>query len=265
MICSRGHPPCGIDPRNAIRPSGLSTSNPLPLILLPGMGTDALVFALQSSAFPQIVVPPWLPPEPRESLADYAGRMANRLDITGPCVVGGLSFGGMVALELTKHLDARGCILISSLRGREELPWWIWGATPWVWLLPPRADRYLAGLGQLLLATLGPVMPRGLKSRVTHLGKLRTPLFTWASRAVVGWRASANGWPCPVFQIHGTEDWVFPRWRVRPDELVPRGGHHLTLTHPFAVNAFIRKALETIAAEGRTDAPAKIMGPISQE
>jgi hypothetical protein len=42
-------------------------ADPLPLILLPGMGADARLFAAQKLAFPALVVPPWLPPQPGET------------------------------------------------------------------------------------------------------------------------------------------------------------------------------------------------------
>ena len=44
--------------------------DPLPLILLSGMGADERVFQRQREAFPDLVVPKWITPDPQESLAE---------------------------------------------------------------------------------------------------------------------------------------------------------------------------------------------------
>ena len=46
------------------------------LILLPGLGADRRLLEPQRREFPQLVVPPWIPPRTDESLPDYAARMA---------------------------------------------------------------------------------------------------------------------------------------------------------------------------------------------
>ncbi len=74
--------------------------NGLPLILLSGMAADARLFALQQADFPGLVVPDWIEPRPKEPLPAYAARLARLVDPGRPCLVGGASFGGLVALEL---------------------------------------------------------------------------------------------------------------------------------------------------------------------
>src|SRR3954466_14008672 len=93
-----------------------------PLILLPGMGADERLFAPQRSEFPEMVVPRWIAPEPEESLAHYAERLARQVDPRTRCFVGGASFGGFVAMEMARHLDARAIFLIGSVRSPDELP-----------------------------------------------------------------------------------------------------------------------------------------------
>ena len=48
--------------------------------MLSGMGADARVFAKQIEAIPQIVVPTWIDPLPKESLPSYAERFANTIN-----------------------------------------------------------------------------------------------------------------------------------------------------------------------------------------
>src|SRR5687767_15115116 len=94
----------------------------LPIILLPGLNGDSRVLAPQARAFPTLRVARWLPPLESESLADYGRRLARALDPGRPCMIGGVSFGGIVALEAARHFQARGCVLIASSRNARGLP-----------------------------------------------------------------------------------------------------------------------------------------------
>jgi thioesterase domain-containing protein len=94
----------------------------LPLILLSGMGADERVFALQQRAFPNLIVPRWISPLEDETLTSFAARLARQIDPGGPCFMGGASFGGFVALEMARHLQAKACFLIGSVRSPAELP-----------------------------------------------------------------------------------------------------------------------------------------------
>lgn len=140
----------------------------VPIILLSGMAADERLFEAQVAAFPNLQVQPWMPPLPGESLRQYAARLAPLVDPGRTCLVGGASFGGVVALELAARLSALGCILIGSIRSPAGLPW------QWRLLQPfatfgPETLRVLAGLA----ARLGrPILSAG---RVRRLERLSCP------------------------------------------------------------------------------------------
>lgn len=219
-------------------------AQPLPLILLPGIGADARLFSVQRIAFPQLMVPPWLEPRWHESLADYARRMAESVHPGGPCYVGGMSFGGMVALEMSRHLPVKACLLMSSIHSSRELPWWARILGPGAWLLPPFTDWIVSATGTTLLRTVGPVLPKPLRHSCGHLSRMYPcPMLSWSCRAVVRWKPDPTRWPCPIHHLHGDRDRVLPHRNTSPTQLVPQGGHVLPLTHPFVVNDFLRNAM----------------------
>jgi pimeloyl-ACP methyl ester carboxylesterase len=86
------------------------------MMLLPGMAANEMLFEPQRRAFPGLIVPPWSDPDPREPLACYARRMAGAIKLSRPAIIGGVSFGGIVALEMANHLGLAECVLISSIR-----------------------------------------------------------------------------------------------------------------------------------------------------
>lgn len=212
------------------------------MILLPGIGLDERLYAPQMTAFREIRVPAWLRPRYFESLPSYAKRMADAVNPDGPCYVGGMSFGGMVALEMTRHLDCRGCFLISTVRSRDELPYWARFLAPWAWVLPPRADLLGVAAGTLGLWTVGRFLPVRWRQFLIHLSKTRAPIMPWACRAAVKWRPT-EAYPCPIYQLHGDADPILPHHHTRADQIVPRGGHLLPLTHPLVVNQFLRERI----------------------
>ena len=117
----------------------------VPIILLSGMAADERLFESQLAAFPELRVQPWIQPIPGESLRAYAARLVPLVNPGRPCIVGGASFGGVVALELAAHLPALACVLIGSIRSPAGLPR-RWRLLRPVALLGPDALRVLAAL-----------------------------------------------------------------------------------------------------------------------
>jgi pimeloyl-ACP methyl ester carboxylesterase len=215
----------------------------VPIILLSGMATDERLFAAQAAAFPNLRVQPWVPPLPGESLEGYAARLAPVVDPGRPCLVGGASFGGVVALELAAHLPALGCILMGSIRSPAGLPW-RWRALGPVAAFGPSALGALAGLA----AWLGrPFLAAGSVRRLQRLARPEAAFVRWAMCAVVRWRPSPAARRVRVFHIHGEADRVLPVTLARPDLVVPGGSHALALFSPAAVNAFVAGVVQVVA------------------
>lgn len=216
----------------------------LPLILFSGLGADDRVFTPQKVAFPQLVVPRWRVPNPRESLSDYCRHVADDLALTGPVIVGGISFGGIVAREFTRHVDARACLLISTVRSPRELPTRV-----------RMAGKLRSSLHVVPFAPF-----QWIAARVGHSERLPiSPLVKGAMRQladadprVVRWsvdqifRLEEVPLDIPVRHIHGDRDPIFPLHSVDPDEVVRGGGHLLTITHPCEVNEFLRRNMESL-------------------
>jgi len=210
------------------------------VILLPGLAANAAVFAPQCEAFPDIVVPPWLDPEPGESLAEYAGRFARRIDPGRRCIVGGMSFGGIVATELCQHLDVERCLLIGSIRHPRYLPKRARYALAVARRLPVWMARLPIGVARGTRRLVEPLLPPVLGNLWGQLGAADAELMIWSLRALAAWE-SRGSCPCPIEQIHGSRDRVFPVSSAPGAEIVPDGTHVLTLTRPDAVNGFLAK------------------------
>ena len=208
------------------------------LVLLPGLAADARQFAPQRSMFPSLRVGEWIPHRANESLAEYAARLSPDLKLTSDSVLGGSSFGGLVALEVARLTRPRAVVLIGSCRSPRELRTAL--------ALFARLGRHLPGfvinsgrgLAVPMARVAGPA-PWHIRRELAAMSRgVPAEYLKWAARAVMSWPGCADP-GVPVHQIHGLLDWMMPVGRVRADVVVPGAGHVLNMTHPELVNQFI--------------------------
>jgi pimeloyl-ACP methyl ester carboxylesterase len=212
----------------------------LPVLLLSGMAADERLFEPQRAYLPGLRTPGWIEPLAGESLRAYAARLARAVDPGCPCVVGGASFGGIVALEMAPHLQAVACVLIGSIRSPSELPWRWRSLRPLAALGPHRLRTAAAAVARLG----GPFLGCGTVRRLERFARPEAAFVRWATCAVLRWWPSAAARRVRVFHIHGEADRTLPAARSRPDVIVPGGSHALTVFNPSAVNDFLGRVVE---------------------
>ena len=229
------------------------------LLLLPGLAADRRLLAPQRAAAPDLAVPDWLPPRPEEGLPAYAKRCAEAWvfgDGTAaspdrPFRLGGVSFGGMVALEIGRALlDAgappAGVFLIASCRSRDAVTGGFRLRASAGSLLPAGAVRaVLGGFGARRFARR-----EGLTgdwpATLAAMGRdTNVPALFRFARMAAAWDLSAGeaarpGFP--VYQIHGERDPVIPCRPQDCDVVLPGAGHLINVTHADAVNRFLQTA-----------------------
>jgi pimeloyl-ACP methyl ester carboxylesterase len=209
------------------------------------MAADQRLLEAQMDAFANLRVLAWKPPHRGESLRSYAARMAKLANPGQPCIVGGVSFGGVVALEAARFLPARACVLIGSIRSQLGLPW-RWRLLQPMALLGPGAIQWLAKL----LAIVGrPFCSTGTMRKLRKLASPESAFIRWAICAVLRWRPSPAKPRLHVFHIHGSADKVLPARLAKPDVLVPGGHHALTLFSPQRVNGFLADVVRIVSQD----------------
>jgi pimeloyl-ACP methyl ester carboxylesterase len=212
---------------------------PKRLLLLPGIGADRRLFDKQRLCAADLHVIEWIAPVATdEPLADYARRLAATIDTSRSFVIGGASFGGMVALELARHVQPDGVILIGSCRSPSSLP----SSYRFLRACSDLAPDALVGrsftAAPLIASRFGVRSPEH-RQLFTDMLRHTPPSFVrWATRAIFSC-SGIDELPVPIHHIHGEEDRIIPLRCVRPDVVVKRAGHMLNVTHPAEVNAFI--------------------------
>jgi len=210
---------------------------------LAGLGADQRM--LDRLKFPEGFLRqplPWLPPNPRESIADYAARLAELVTDPSPVLLG-VSFGGVVALELSRHVNAAHTIVVASFKNKYELPWYF--------RLAGRVRLHRVMPVQLAAATLPLVYwfngatERDSKRLIKDMLQDSDPHFLrWAMARLLFWSGCAPGGP--VTHIHGTADRLLPYRYVRADIALEQLPHFMVHTHPEPVNKAIWDVLRSI-------------------
>ncbi|NJM24403.1 MAG: alpha/beta hydrolase [Bacteroidia bacterium] len=210
------------------------------LYLLSGLGADHRVFDfLEFGDFSTKPVE-WIKPGKDESIQSYARRLAEQIDDANPILIG-LSFGGMMAVELAKIISASGVILLSSARDKHQLPAFNRAIAPFnlVQWLPPR----LLKQPNLVLHWLFGLESKQEKKLLKDiLQDTDDDFLKWGISQVPQW-TNTDATP-NLIQIHGKSDRVFPH--RQGDYLVDDGGHFMVVNRAPVVSAMLAQALRTL-------------------
>lgn len=220
---------------------------PRPFFMLPGLGADHRVFEEQIRDFPHLRTPSWIRPRDRETLTEYAERFARWLNLQPGSVIGGSSFGGMVALEMARRPWVRenlaGIVLISACRSRHAI------STSFryqAWLANHSSDKALRKrlLKQADRAGIVEGLGRRYRNRLIEMARRADLDFhRWAMRESCRWHFNGpevEYSDVPILHVHGRHDRTIPMISGEPTVLLD-GGHHIPFTHSTIVNDTIRR------------------------
>lgn len=205
-----------------------------------GFGADERVFAKLDFGNNDVHFIQWKIPEKNETLASYARRMQQEIVHANPILIG-LSFGGMMAIEIAKLIPVEKVILISSIRDRYELPFYmkLTAALRFNKIIPLKPYKILERIENYNLG----VETEGEKQLLREYRKNISQAYTdFAINEIVNWKNERS--PEKVIHIHGTNDHIFPiKYIHNPDYVINGGGHLLLMNNADEVNQILKKEL----------------------
>ena len=204
-----------------------------------GLGADERAFSRLDIPGHKMVYLPWLMPLKDETIEAYAKRMSVGITTEKPILMG-LSFGGMMSIEMAKFIEVEKVILISSISQASGLPIWLKrsGMFNLNKLFPMRSFRILEPIQNIFLGITDPAEKQMVRD---YRKNSPTAYNNWAINEVLHWR---NTWHPPVlFHIHGDNDHTFPIKYVSPTHIVKGGGHFMIMNKASEVSAFINSII----------------------
>lgn len=209
------------------------------IYILSGLGADERVFQnLDFSGFQPNFVK-WIPPRKNESIENYSIRLSKQITSPKPILIG-LSFGGMMAVEMAKLIETKKVILIASAKNKSEIPFYyrVAGFLRLHQFLPAKllkssnfAVNYFFGAKS--------AFDKQLLKQILH--DTDSDFLKWSINAIVNWN---NRTPISnLIHIHGTKDKILPIGFVDCNVKVKGGGHLMTLNQSEKLNSVLRELL----------------------
>lgn len=195
------------------------------IFCISGLGADERAFSKLNLPGYQLKVIQWKIPVPEETLEAYAMRMRHEIDENNPVLIG-LSFGGIVCIEIAKQVPVEKIIIISSIKNKNELPLWMKLAAKSKLnrVFPMRSYKITVPVQNYFLG----VKTQEEKNIVTVSRRRANITYTnWAVNKIINWK---NLWQPPkLYHIHGSSDKMFPIKKIKADAVVRNGGHFMIM------------------------------------
>ena len=200
------------------------------------MGSDKKAFDRIRVEGYKLVFLPWLTPQADETIQAYAARMCLPIKEDKPVLIG-LSFGGMISIEIAKLIDTHKVILLSSIHSKWQMPRWmrVAGKLKLNRLIPMRPYKILESIQNKRMG----VTTIAEKELVNNYRKNTSQVYIdWAINQILNWN---NEWqPAQLYHIHGDDDKIFPIQKLSPTHTVKAAGHMMIFNRAAAVNECLK-------------------------
>jgi len=206
------------------------------IYIFSGLGVDKRVFDNIDFSGLNIAFVDWIDPLKKETFESYAYRISK--DFENNSILIGLSFGGMLAVEVSKIIPVKKVILIASAKNKSELPKWF--------LLAGKLKLNQIVPSSLLKTTnfitnwLFGAATSAEKLLLKNIIKDTDPRFLkWAINQIVNWKNLSVPQNC--IHIHGTNDRILPAKYLKVDYKIKNGGHFMTVNKAKEIEVIIKK------------------------
>lgn len=197
---------------------------------MPGMAASPKIFEyikLPENQF-QIHKLEWVIPLEKESISNYALRLSKVIKHDN-IVLLGVSFGGVLVQEISKHIKVKKLIIVSSVKQVHELPkrMLITKATKAYKLIPTQLASNIDAFAKLAFGTN---VGKRLELYKKYLSVNDSKYLSWAIKNMVCWNQE-NHDP-KIIHIHGDNDAVFPIKNIA-NCIVVKGGTHIMIINKY--------------------------------
>lgn len=207
-----------------------------------GLGADRRIFSnINLRPNLKIIHVNWIAFGKKKSLEKYAARLSLQIDTSISFALVGVSFGGMIAVELAKLLKPSATVIISSSVKRTELPLtYRLACLPSVLSIIPTGllkfwnkftQNYFFGVTtkedkQLLAKIIEDTDPSFLKPAIKSI-------LTWKNKIR----------PKDLIQIHGSKDRILYSKNASPNYIIQNGTHFMVYQNASEISEILNKHL----------------------
>ena len=201
-----------------------------------GLGADKRVFEYLDLDWKLIPIE-WIEPLKNETIENYSIRISKSINREEDFGIIGVSFGGLVAVEISKRLNPKLTILISSAETRLELRliYRIIGKTKLLKLIP----QFLFDPPRIIADWIFGAVNKKLLNQILN----DTDLYfaKWAVNQLINW-SNIKKLSNPVLKIGGTHDKLIPP--NKNQRLVEKGEHFMIVDRADEISQIINEIIK---------------------
>ena len=209
--------------------------------LMPGMAANSKIFEdIRLPEIYQIHKLDWIIPKKNETLKFYAKRICKKINQPNPILIG-VSFGGVLIQEVSKYLNYKKIVIISSIKTNEELPISMKMAkkTKIHKILP---FKWINNIDKLALFAFGDGIKKKVKLFQKYLSYKDPNYLKWAMDCIVNWDQKEI--IKEIIHIHGKKDNVFPVKNLSGRVYLIEGNHAIIITRANQINKLLIELLK---------------------
>lgn len=198
--------------------------------LMPGLAANPTIFEhikLPESQF-EVHWLEWMLPIKDETLEAYAKRMVLKIKHKDVVLLG-VSFGGVLVQEMSKHVSLRKLFVVSSVKSMHELPkrMKVMKYTKAYKLLP---TQLVSSIDVLAKYAFGESVTKRIELYKKYLSVSDKQYLDWSIKNMIEWNQEAPN--KEAIYIHGDKDAVFPH-SCTGNCIVLKGGTHIMILNKF--------------------------------
>ena len=207
------------------------------IYIFSGLGVDQRVFNKMNFDGFNVEFIDWILPLKNETIQDYAKRISQKI-IEKDVVLIGLSFGGMLAVEVAKIIPVRKVILIASAKNKFEVPL-LYRIAGKLWLhkfIPSIVFKW----NNFCTYWLFGIQTKEEKMLFKNILKDTDNNFLrWAINEILRWKNIDV--PINYVHIHGTNDRILPSHNCKVDYFIENGGHFMTVNKAKEIEKIVKE------------------------
>lgn len=202
-----------------------------------GLGADERIFKFLDLGPIEHRHIKWIPPFRNEALGDYCKRLVEQIDLNETVVLIGVSFGGIIAQEISKLIGVERVVIISSIKKSSEF------SMPFRMLRKLQIHNlvpyWLMKIGNKYTADYYFGTQTQEESKLLHqiIDDTDPHFLAWAIDRIMNWKN--DSYPSNLVHIQGTTDRIFPIRNIENAIEIANGGHFMTVNKSQEVERLI--------------------------
>jgi pimeloyl-ACP methyl ester carboxylesterase len=205
-----------------------------------GFGADERIFSKVNFGNNSTHFISWLTPLKKESIEAYAKRMSEIIRHDSPILLG-VSFGGIMSIEIAKIIKTDNVIIISSIKSFREIPLWMKLSSKLNLdkIIPLRSFPLIEPIENYNLGLENKEELNLVHEYRKNIGQQYT---NWSVNQILRWK---NEWqPAKLVHIHGGKDRIFPIKNIKADYVIADGGHFIIMNRAEKINQILAGILQ---------------------